>query len=104
MGPVRSTAPGSDPPQVRATVVHGRLVVLIDALRRAQVLAADDTPRKRTFYERNLRRLAFLSPDLQRDIVHGRRPIGLTLAKLIAEDPPLLWREQALWLQRLAET
>ena len=76
--------------------------VLVDALRRAQELAADDTPRKRTFYERNLRRLAFLSPDLQRDILHGRQPIGLTLQALLRAEPPLAWREHRHWVEQVA--
>ena len=90
VGSVTPAAPRADP-------------VLVDALRRAQALATDDTPRKRTFYERNLRRLAFLSPELQRDVVHGRQPIGLTLAKLMAEEPPLCWREQRAWIDKMAQ-
>ena len=73
--------------------------VLVDALRRAHALADDDTPRKRTFYERKLRRLAFLSPELQRDIAQGRQPNGLTLAKLMTQEPPLSWREQREWVE-----
>ena len=75
---------------------------LVDGLRRAHVLAGDDTPRKRTFYERNLRRLAFLVPDIQRAILEGRQPVGLTLQALIKSDPPLSWRAQQAWLVELA--
>ncbi len=88
-GAVTPAAPRPDP-------------VLVDALRRAQALAVDDEPRKRTFYERNLRRLAFLSPELQRDIARGRQPVGLTLAKLMAEEPPLSWKGQLDWVATLA--
>ena len=89
-GGVTPTAPRAD-------------AVLLDALRRAHALAVDDEPRKRTFYERNLRRLAFLSPELQRDIAHGRQPLGLTLAKLMGEETPLSWREQRAWVERAAQ-
>ena len=71
---------------------------LVDALRRAHVLAADDTPRKRTFYERNLRRLAFLAPDIQRAILEGRQPVGVTLQVLMQAEPPPSWRAQAEWV------
>ena len=77
-------------------------VALLDGLRRAHVLAADDTPRKRTFYERNLRRLAFLSPDIQRAILEGRQPVGLTLQALVTSEPPLSWVAQEQWLATLA--
>ena len=75
---------------------------LVDGLRRAHVLAADDTPRKRTFYERNLRRLAFLSPEIQRDILEGRQPAGLTLQALLRAEAPLGWREQRAWVEQIA--
>jgi site-specific DNA recombinase len=43
---------------------------------------------------RRILRLAFLSPHLQRAILEGRQPRGLTLARLIDSDIPLLWSEQ----------
>ena len=75
---------------------------LVDGLRRAHVLAADDTPRKRTFYERNLRRLAFLAPDIQRAILEGRQPLGITLQALVTSAPPLSWAAQVSWLGELS--
>jgi len=39
-------------------------------------------------------RLAFLAPDLQRAILEGRQPRGMTLARLIEIDIPHLWSEQ----------
>ena len=46
-------------------------------------------------YHRRLLRLAFLAPELQRAILSGRQPAGLTLAALIDARLPLLWTEQA---------
>jgi len=45
-------------------------------------------------YERELLRLAFLAPDLQRDILAGLQPPTLTLEKLRHIDIPLCWRQQ----------
>jgi DNA invertase Pin-like site-specific DNA recombinase len=45
-------------------------------------------------YERELLRLAFLAPDLQRDILTGHQPLTLTLEKLRHMDIPLCWKRQ----------
>jgi hypothetical protein len=45
-------------------------------------------------YHRNLCRLAFLAPDIQRLIVEGRQPLGLTLARLLATPIPPSWEAQ----------
>ena len=45
-------------------------------------------------YHRRLLRLAFLAPDLQRAILAGRQPPGLTLKKLLEQRLPLLWSDQ----------
>ena len=45
-------------------------------------------------YHRRLLRLAFLAPDLQRAILAGRQPPGLTLKHLLEQRLPLLWSEQ----------
>lgn len=45
-------------------------------------------------YERELLRLAFFAPDLQRDILSGHQPPTLTLEKLRHMTIPLCWREQ----------
>jgi hypothetical protein len=45
-------------------------------------------------YERELLRLAFLAPDIQRDILEGRQPPTITLEKLRHMDIPLCWTEQ----------
>jgi len=45
-------------------------------------------------YDRKLLRLAFLAPDLQRDILAGRQPRSLNLERLRKMDIPLAWSEQ----------
>lgn len=51
--------------------------------------AAPATP-----WQRRLVRLAFLAPALQRAILEGTQPTGLTLADLMSASPALLWSEQ----------
>jgi hypothetical protein len=43
---------------------------------------------------RELLRLAFLAPDIQRAIVEGHQPNGLTLERLSQIGPPASWRLQ----------
>jgi site-specific DNA recombinase len=45
-------------------------------------------------YERELLRLAFLAPDLQRDILAGHQPPTLTLETLRHMEIPLCWKRQ----------
>jgi hypothetical protein len=45
-------------------------------------------------YDRKLLRLAFLAPDLQRDILAGRQPASLNLERFIKLEIPLSWKEQ----------
>jgi len=45
-------------------------------------------------YNRTILRLAFLAPDLQRDILAGRQPRSLNLERLRKMDIPLAWAEQ----------
>ena len=75
--------------------------VLIDALRRAHTMVHLDRQRLPTLanapetqYERRLIRLAFLAPDLQADIVQGRRPALVNLQRLIEQPLPAGWAEQ----------
>ena len=75
---------------------------LVDALQRAHVLAANWSNNDRSAYRRRLRRLAFLSPDLQRRILDGRWPREVSLVTLLASDPPLRWSEQGAWLSAMA--
>lgn len=73
---------------------------LINALRRAHAMtrrergmplvdAAPVSP-----YERKILRLAFLAPDIQRDIVKGLQPPALNLETLMKMTIPLAWTEQ----------
>jgi hypothetical protein len=45
--------------------------------------------------------LAFLAPDLQRAILAGEQPPGLTLERLVRAQVPMLWSEQAAMVERL---
>ena len=74
---------------------------LIAALRRAHSML--DRDRKGmpliekslpTAYLRKLLRLAFLAPDIQRDILAGRQPPSLNLQQLVTMEIPLCWNEQ----------
>jgi site-specific DNA recombinase len=73
---------------------------LIAALRKAHrmVIRKDGMPEVSTApsspYERSILRLAFLAPDIQRDILVGRVPPGLNLERLQNFQLPLSWSEQ----------
>ena len=76
--------------------------VLVKALRSAHAMLGRDTSGNPVLegapastYQRRLLRLAFLAPELQRAILSGRQPAGLTLAALMEAQLPLLWTEQA---------
>ena len=93
-----STSPGSQ-----------RDPVLIKALRTAHAMLGADhaglpvlKAAPASSYPRRLVRLAFLAPDLQRAILAGRQPPGLTLAQLLRTPIPSLWSEQATWFEALA--
>jgi site-specific DNA recombinase len=75
--------------------------VLIKALRSAHAMLGRDAAGEPVIeaippspYHRKLLRLAFLAPDLQRAILLGRQPQGLTLKRLLQQSPPLRWEEQ----------
>ncbi len=53
------------------------------------IAAAPSSP-----YDRKLLRLAFLAPDIQRDILAGRQPPTLNLERLMKTAIPLSWSEQ----------
>ncbi|MBX7497244.1 hypothetical protein K3172_15395, partial [Qipengyuania sp. 6B39] len=74
--------------------------VLITALRKAHAMlraergapvmdTAPDSP-----YDRNILRLAFLAPDIQRAILAGRQPLDLNLEALKKITIPLAWSQQ----------
>ena len=80
--------------------------VLIGALRTAQAMLGRDAsgaPRieaiPRSPYHRRLLRLAFLAPELQRAILAGRQPAGLTLKRLLSRPLPMLWSEQIAMIE-----
>ena len=75
--------------------------VLIRALRAAHAMLEHDAGGEPVLeaipaspYHRRLLRLAFLAPELQRAILAGRQPPGLTLKHLLEQRLPLLWSEQ----------
>ena len=90
----------------KRTVVAGharsanRDLKLIAALRRANGMI--DRQRGMPFigsapvspHERKTLRLAFLAPDLQRDILAGHQPPSLNLERLRQIDIPLCWKQQ----------
>ena len=45
-------------------------------------------------YDRKVCRLAYLAPDIQRAILEGRQPLGLTLERLMREPIPAGWVDQ----------
>jgi site-specific DNA recombinase len=47
-----------------------------------------------SLYDRRVLRLAFLAPDIQRDIIAGRQPPALNLERLMQVAHPLAWSEQ----------
>jgi site-specific DNA recombinase len=49
-------------------------------------------------YLRKLSSLAFLAPDIQRSILEGVQPSGLTLSRLLDADLPLAWDKQREFL------
>ena len=57
-----------------------------------------------TQYERQLGRLAFLAPELQRRILAGDQPRDLTLRAILKNEMPLAWADQTAWLERISRT
>lgn len=94
-----------------ATPASHRDPVLIKALRTAHAMLGTDAAGLPTLdaspaspHRRRLVRLAFLAPDLQRAILAGKQPRGLTLESLMHTPMPMLWSEQATMIVSLAET
>ncbi|MBT5459438.1 MAG: hypothetical protein HOK82_22805 [Rhodospirillaceae bacterium] len=98
----RSWIIGAAEPAVR------RDPALIKALRTAHAIISTDAaglPRLNTApsspYLRRLVRLAFLAPELQRAILAGKQPPGLTLEQLMRTPMPILWSDQAAMFDSL---
>jgi hypothetical protein len=51
--------------------------------------------------QRQLSRLAFLAPDLQRQILDGEQPACLKLRTLLKAELPLAWADQREWFERM---
>ena len=81
--------------------------VLIKALRTAHSMLETDTIgmpslqiSPKSPYERRLLKLAFLAPDIQKAILNGQQPAGLTLERLIHGGVPASWAEQRQMFMR----
>ena len=57
-----------------------------------------------TQHERNICRLAFMDPQLQRQILQGDTPYRVRPKAVITNPMPLAWADQRKWLEDLAET
>ena len=55
-----------------------------------------------TQHDRQVCRLALMAPDLQRQVLAGTQPRGLTLRQVLKGPMPLAWADQKAWLERLA--
>lgn len=80
-------------------VERGRRIdrALVRALRAGHSLLRNDEgqgPVTQSSYERRLCAIALMAPDIQRAILSGRQPAGLTLEHLVKTDVPLAWVDQ----------
>jgi DNA invertase Pin-like site-specific DNA recombinase len=82
-----SRAASPDPSLIRALRKAHRMLSMHRGLP-----ALEKAPASR--YDRQILRLAFLAPDLQRDILTGHQPPALTLEELRCADIPPCWNEQ----------
>ena len=93
------TAPGDGPPAPHPDAA------LIGALRKGhELLAQTDDKAPRQAHDHKLMHLAMLAPALQKMVLAGRQPAGLTLARILRSTVPLAWAEQSHWLARLADS
>ena len=77
-----------DPSLIRA--LRAAHAMIEHSSKNGPILQASPT----TPWRRQLVRLAFLAPDIQRAILEGRHPHTLTLAVLMKGEVPLLWADQ----------
>ncbi|WP_176696007.1 hypothetical protein [Phenylobacterium immobile] len=101
---------GRDPDD-RAAINQGVVVALRRAHADLIVLKASplsppeehrDAVAPATQYERQLSRLAFLAPALQRQILTGAQPRGLTLRAMLKSEMPLAWADQKAWIEAIS--
>ena len=67
------------------------------AIEEGEIARIDDLAKREGLHRRRVRellRLAFLAPDVQRAIVDGQQPKDLTLERLTEIGPPASWQEQ----------
>ena len=83
-----TVAPRPDSTLIRA-LREAHAMLELDRHRAPILHAAPATP-----HRRRLIRLAFLAPDLQKSILEGRQPKGMTLARIMKDSVPLAWNEQ----------
>jgi len=87
---VEAEAPGPRPDSILIRALRAaHAMVELDPSGLPVLDAAPASP-----YHRRLVRLAFLAPEIQRNILAGRQPPGLTLEQLTRRPLPLLWSEQ----------
>ena len=55
-------------------------------------------------YDRKLCTLGLLAPSIQRMILDGRQPDGLSLQTLINATPPLAWADQLTWIEEISRS
>ena len=76
---------------------------LIGALRRGhELLALADHAAPKRPHDHKLIHMALLAPELQRTILEGRQPPGLTLARLLRSPCPMAWARQSEWMREVA--
>jgi site-specific DNA recombinase len=83
-----TTALRHDPALIKA-LRHAHRLMHKDAAGNPMIDVAPVSP-----YLRRQIRLAFLAPDIQRDILAGRQPLGLTLEQMMQEALPASWAAQ----------
>ncbi|WP_397403249.1 hypothetical protein [Phenylobacterium sp.] len=57
-----------------------------------------------TQHDRQVCKLAFLAPELQREILTGIQPPGLTLRRMLKSQMPLAWADQKAWMETISRT
>ncbi|WP_419252638.1 recombinase family protein [Caulobacter sp. ErkDOM-YI] len=55
-----------------------------------------------TQHDRQVCRLALMSPDIQRQILVGDQPAGMTLRNILKTPMPLAWADQMAWLETIS--
>jgi hypothetical protein len=96
-----NTKPASDPALAKSLRSAHRWLLQLSA---SPFTAPEDFMQAQAAQDSFIRRLlplAFLAPELQRAIVTGRAPRGLTLSRLLSRELPLAWADQPDFLRAL---